>query len=87
MWRDTSPTHAWQQVIAAVNVRAKTRKKAAVSGPQFLGLSLPEVAEEIAKLPGYAECVEAMSRGHGVANGGGKRSPTNDRMTKTLNVA
>ena len=87
VWRGTSPTHAWQQVIAAVNVRAKTRKKAAVSGPQFLGLSLPEVAEEIAKLPGYAECVEAMSRGHGVANGGGKRSPTNDRMTKTLNVA
>ena len=32
-WRGTSPTHAWQQVIAAVNVRAKTRKKAAVSGP------------------------------------------------------
>lgn len=87
VWRGTSPTHAWQQVIAAVNVRAKTRKKAAVSGPQFLGLSLPEVAEEIAKLPGYAECVEAMSRGLGVANGGGKRSPTNDRMTKTLNVA
>ena len=33
----TSPTHAWQQVIAAVNVRAMTRKKPAVSGPQFLG--------------------------------------------------
>ena len=31
-WRGTSPTHAWQQVIAAVNVRAKARKKAAVSG-------------------------------------------------------
>ena len=78
-WRGTSPTHAWQQVIAAVNVRAKTRKKAAVSGPQFLGLSLPEVAEEIAKLPGYAECVESMARGGTNGGGGGKRSPTNAR--------
>ena len=78
-WRGTSPTHAWQQVIAAVNVRAKTRKKAAVSGPQFLGLSLPEVAEEIAKLPGYAECVESMARGGTNGGGGGERSPTNAR--------
>ena len=78
-WRGTSPTHAWQQVIAAVNVRAKTRKKAAVSGPQFLGLSLPEVAEEIAKLPGYAECVESMARGGTNGGGGCKRSPTNAR--------
>jgi hypothetical protein len=81
-WRGTSPTHAWQQVIAAVNVRAKTRKKAAVSGPQFLGLSLPEVAEEIAKLPGYAECIESMAaRGgtNGGGGGGGERSPTNAR--------
>ena len=82
-WRGTSPTHAWQQVIAAVNVRAKTRKKAAVSGPQFLGLSLPEVAEEIAKLPGYAECIESMAARGGTngggGGGGGERSPTNAR--------
>ena len=84
-WRGTSPTHAWQQVIAAVNVRAKTRKKAAVSGPQFLGLSLPEVAEEIAKLPGYAECIESMAARGGTngggGGGGGERSPTNARRT------
>ena len=55
-----SPTHAWQQVIRAVNERAQTRKRAAVSGPQFLGLTSPAVAEEIAKLPGYAECRRAM---------------------------
>ena len=55
-----SPTHAWQQVIRAVNERARTRKRAAVSGPQFLGLTSPAVAEEIAKLPGYAECRRAM---------------------------
>lgn len=56
-----SPTHAWQQVIQAVNNVARTRKRAAVSGPQFLGLSSPIVAAEIAKLPGYRECREAMN--------------------------
>ena len=38
----------------------QTRKRAAVSGPQFMGLSSPVVAQEIAKLPGYKECREAM---------------------------
>ena len=56
-----SPTHAWQQVIQAVNNVARTRKRAAVSGPQFLGLSSPIVAAEIAKLPGYDECREMMN--------------------------
>jgi hypothetical protein len=55
-----SPTHAWQQAIRAVNEVSQTRKRAAVSGPQFMGLSSPEVAQEIAKLPGYKECREAM---------------------------
>ena len=43
-----------------MNEVAKTRKRAAVSGPQFLGLSSPVVAREIAKLPGYHECRAAM---------------------------
>ena len=55
-----SPTHAWQQAIRAVNEVNQTRKRAAVSGPQFMGLSSPVVAQEIAKLPGYKECREAM---------------------------
>ena len=50
-----SPTDAWQRAIRAVNETAKTRKRSSVSGPQFLGLSSPVVAAEIAKLPGYAE--------------------------------
>jgi hypothetical protein len=50
-----SPTDAWQKVIRAVNETARTRVRSSVSGPQFLGLSSPVVAAEIAKLPGYAE--------------------------------
>ena len=50
-----SPTDAWQRAIRAVNETAKTRKRSSVSGPQFLGLSSPVVAAEIAKLPGYAQ--------------------------------
>jgi len=50
-----SPTDAWQKVIRAVNETARTRARSSVSGPQFLGLSSPVVAAEIAKLPGYAE--------------------------------
>ena len=50
-----SPTDAWQKVIRAVNEAARTRARSSVSGPQFLGLSSPVVAAEIAKLPGYAE--------------------------------
>ena len=48
-------------MIEAVNKVAKTRKRAAVSGPQFLGLSHPAVAQEIAKLPGHADVVAKCS--------------------------
>jgi len=58
-----SPTHAWQQAIEAVNEMSQTRRRCAVSGPQFLGLSDPTVAQEIAKLPGYAECRERQRVG------------------------
>ena len=47
-------------MIQAVNNVARTRKRAAVSGPQYLGLSSPVVQAEIAKLPGYRECRRAM---------------------------
>ena len=57
-----SPTHAWQQVIRAVNETARTRKRSSVSGPQFLGLSSPVVAAEIAKLPGYARARAELER-------------------------
>jgi hypothetical protein len=43
-----------------VNEKSQTRKRTAVSGPQFLGLTAPVVVNEIAKLPGYAACVEHM---------------------------
>jgi hypothetical protein len=56
----SSPTQAWAQVIRAVNEKSQTRKRTAVSGPQFLGLTAPVVVNEIAKLPGYAACVEHM---------------------------
>lgn len=57
-----SPTSTWQKVIAAVNERAMTRKRSSVSGPQFLGLSSPVVAAEIAKLDGYAAARAALEK-------------------------
>ena len=57
-----SPTSTWQKVIAAVNEQAQTRKRSSVSGPQFLGLSSPVVAAEIAKMEGYAEARAALEK-------------------------
>lgn len=52
----SSPTQAWQQAIESVNNKTNSRRRVAVSGPQFLGLSDSAVAKELAKLPGYDEC-------------------------------
>ena len=61
-----------------MNVRAKTRESGGVRAA-VPRLSLPEVAEEIAKLPGYAECVESMARGG--TNGGGGCKVISDKRT------
>eukprot|EP00958_Prasinococcus_capsulatus_P009773 scaffold950_cov340-Prasinococcus_capsulatus_cf.AAC.6 len=54
------------QAIESVNNKTNSRRRVAVSGPQFLGLSDPAVAKELAKLPGYEECraLQLGGRGH-----------------------
>lgn len=75
-----SPTDAWQKVIRAVNEAARTRVRSSVSGPQFLGLSSPVVAAEIAKLPGYASAMAELEERR--RRRGREREESRKRTTK-----